>query len=62
MLQNRERGNGKGLLAGAEKRMLIGLKGHRSVGGIRASKYNAVPMENVQKLALYLTDFAQRKK
>lgn len=50
----------KEFLAGAEKRMLLGLKGHRSVGGIRASNYNAVPMENVQKLALYLTEFAQR--
>lgn len=51
----------KEFLAGAEKRMLLGLKGHRSVGGIRASNYNAVPMENVQKLAWYLTEFAQRK-
>lgn len=51
----------KQFLEGAEKRMLLGLKGHRSVGGIRASNYNAVPMENVQKLAMYLTEFAQRQ-
>lgn len=46
-------------LEGAETRMLQGLKGHRSVGGIRASNYNAVPMANVQKLAEYLSDFAR---
>ena len=48
----------KEFLAGAEKQLLQGLKGHRSVGGIRASNYNAVPMENVQKLTKYLEDFA----
>lgn len=51
----------KEFLDGAEKRMLQGLKGHRSVGGIRASNYNAVPMENVQKLAEYLIEFAKHK-
>ena len=30
-------------------------------GGIRASNYNSVPMENIHKLAAYLTEFAQRK-
>lgn len=49
----------KEFLAGAEKRLLQGLKGHRSVGGIRASNYNAVPVENVKRLASYLVDFAQ---
>ncbi|RVX69084.1 hypothetical protein B0A52_06797 [Exophiala mesophila] len=48
----------KAFLSGAEKRGLLGLKGHRSVGGIRASNYNAVPLENVQKLANWLTEFA----
>lgn len=48
----------KEFLAGAEKRLLQGLKGHRSVGGVRASNYNAVPLENVQKLVKYLEDFA----
>ncbi|CAD6583922.1 MAG: Phosphoserine transaminase [Alectoria sarmentosa] len=51
----------KEFLEGAEARMLQGLKGHRSVGGIRASNYNAVPMANVQKLAEYLSDFARAK-
>jgi phosphoserine aminotransferase len=49
----------KAFLAGAEKRNLTGLKGHRSVGGIRASNYNAVPMENVEKLVAYLNEYAQ---
>lgn len=48
----------KEFLAGAEKRLLQGLKGHRSVGGMRASNYNAVPLENVRKLVKYLEDFA----
>ncbi|QQS20090.1 3-phosphoserine/phosphohydroxythreonine transaminase [Candidatus Saccharibacteria bacterium] len=33
-----------------EKRGIIGLKGHRSVGGFRASMYNALPLESVQEL------------
>lgn len=48
----------KEFISGAEKRLLQGLKGHRSVGGMRASNYNAVPLENVQKLVAYLEDFA----
>ena len=36
---------------------MIGLKGHRSVGGIRASLYNAVPMEGVEKLINFMNDF-----
>lgn len=51
----------KEFLEGAEQRMLLVLKGHRSVGGIRASNYNAVSMEGVQKLANYLTEYAQGK-
>lgn len=48
----------KDFLTGAEKRLLQGLKGHRSVGGIRASNYNAVPLRNVEKLVKYLEDYA----
>ena len=48
----------KQFLEGAESRMLQGLKGHRSVGGIRISNYNAVTMTNVRKLASYLETFA----
>lgn len=48
----------KSFLAGAEKQNLMGLKGHRSVGGMRASNYNAVSMASVQKLVAYLVEFA----
>ncbi len=39
---------------------LIGLKGHRSVGGLRASLYNAVPRSSVLALVEFLRDFQQR--
>ncbi|KAI3553573.1 phosphoserine aminotransferase [Colletotrichum abscissum] len=38
---------------------LTGLKGHRSVGGIRASNYNSIPLEGAQKLAKFIESFAQ---
>ena len=41
----------------AEQRM-SGLKGHRSVGGLRASVYNAFPVEGCEKFAEFLTEFA----
>ncbi|WAC72401.1 3-phosphoserine/phosphohydroxythreonine transaminase [Roseateles sp. SL47] len=44
-------------LAGAKARGLLQLKGHKSVGGMRASIYNAMPMEGVQALVSYLKDF-----
>ena len=34
------------------------LKGHRSVGGMRASVYNAMPMEGAQALATFMQEFA----
>jgi phosphoserine aminotransferase len=40
---------------------LVGLKGHRSVGGFRASIYNAMPKAGVQILADLMADFARRK-
>jgi phosphoserine aminotransferase len=39
---------------------LTGLKGHRSLGGIRASNYNAVPLEGAEKLANFIGAFASR--
>lgn len=36
------------------------LKGHRSLGGIRASIYNAMPMEGVEALTQFMSDFAQK--
>ncbi len=46
--------------AEAKKRDLIGLKGHRSVGGIRASIYNAFPMEGAQELVKFMKEFQQK--
>jgi phosphoserine aminotransferase len=44
-------------LKGAQQRGLLQLKGHRSVGGMRASIYNAMPIEGVQALVDYLREF-----
>ena len=44
-------------LKGAEARGMLQLKGHRSVGGMRASIYNAMPVEGVQALVAYMKDF-----
>jgi phosphoserine aminotransferase len=44
-------------LAGADERGLLQLKGHRSVGGLRASIYNAMPIDGVQALVSYLAEF-----
>jgi phosphoserine aminotransferase len=44
-------------LAEAQKRKMVGLKGHRSVGGMRASIYNAVPIEWVKSLADFMREF-----
>ncbi len=44
-------------LKGAEARGMVQLKGHRSVGGMRASIYNAMPIEGVQALLSYMKDF-----
>jgi phosphoserine aminotransferase len=48
----------KRFLKGAVTHGLDSLKGHRSVGGIRASIYNAMPMEGAKALADYMNDFA----
>ena len=47
-------------LAGAAERGLLQLKGHKSVGGLRASLYNAMPLEGVRELAAYMREFAAR--
>ena len=44
----------------AEKAGLVNLKGHRSVGGMRASIYNAMPYEGVVKLVEFMKDFAEK--
>ncbi len=47
-------------LAGAREHGLLQLKGHKSVGGMRASIYNAMPLEGVVALVGYLNEFARR--
>ena len=49
-----------GFLSQAAEAGLRNLKGHRSVGGIRASIYNAMPVEGVQALVNFMGDFEQR--
>ncbi|MDP9108572.1 MAG: 3-phosphoserine/phosphohydroxythreonine transaminase [Pseudomonadota bacterium] len=44
-------------LAGAKQRHLLQLKGHKSVGGMRASLYNAMPIEGVHALISWMKDF-----
>lgn len=44
-------------LAGAQERGMVQLKGHRSVGGMRASIYNAMPLAGVQRLVDYMREF-----
>jgi phosphoserine aminotransferase len=48
----------KEFLTGAQQREMDGLKGHRSVGGFRASLYNAFPVEGCRALAEYIHEFA----
>ncbi|WP_163557304.1 3-phosphoserine/phosphohydroxythreonine transaminase [Halomonas sp. NO4] len=50
----------KAFLAEAEAAGLLNLKGHRSVGGMRASLYNAVPASGVRALIDFMGDFARR--
>lgn len=47
-------------VAEAKKHNMVGLKGHRSVGGMRASIYNAVDVPTVKALADFVDDFARR--
>jgi phosphoserine aminotransferase len=44
----------------AEASLIAGVKGHRSVGGMRASIYNAVTLEAVEALTAFMRDFEQR--
>jgi len=47
-------------IAEAKENGLVGLKGHRSVGGIRASIYNAMTLEGVQSLVDFMKDYRQK--
>jgi phosphoserine aminotransferase len=46
----------------AKKAKMVGIKGHRSVGGIRVSTYNAVSLEAVQAMAAFMGDFVKKAK
>jgi phosphoserine aminotransferase len=50
----------KAFLNGAEERGMVQLKGHRSVGGMRASIYNAMPIEGVRALVEYMKEFEKK--
>jgi phosphoserine aminotransferase len=55
----RDESRNNAFLEGAQARGLLQLKGHKSVGGMRASIYNAMPLEGVQALVSYMRDFEQ---
>ncbi|KAK9419786.1 putative phosphoserine transaminase [Seiridium unicorne] len=49
----------KAFLEQAKAKGLDGLKGYRTIGGVRASNYNSIPLEGAQKLAQFIQDFAK---
>jgi len=53
----RDESRNDAFLAGAREAGLLQLKGHKSVGGMRASIYNAMPLEGVQALVSYMREF-----
>lgn len=56
----RDESRNDAFLTGAKERGLLQLKGHKSVGGMRASIYNAMPLAGVQALVDYLREFEQK--
>lgn len=50
----------KSFIAEATKKGMIGLAGHRSTGGVRASLYNAVSIESVERLVSFMREFQKR--
>jgi phosphoserine aminotransferase len=48
------------LIAETKAAGFIGLKGHRSVGGVRVSIYNAMTLEGVEKVTDFMTDFMHK--
>jgi len=59
-LENGVDASEKLFLDDATARNLTGLKGHRSVGGIRASNYNSISLEGAEKLAQFIHEFAAK--
>ena len=56
----RDESRNDAFLAGAKAAGLLQLKGHKSVGGMRASLYNAMPIEGVQALIAYMQEFERK--
>ena len=56
----RDESRNEAFLTGAKERGLLQLKGHKSVGGMRASIYNAMPLAGVQALVSYMREFEQK--
>ena len=56
----RDESRNEAFLTGAKERGLLQLKGHKSVGGMRASIYNAMPLAGVQALVDYMREFEQK--
>lgn len=52
----------KKFVAAAKEEGMVNLNGHRSIGGMRASIYNAMPMEGVDKLLAFMKKFAEENK
>ena len=50
----------KSFVSAAAKQQMVGLAGHRSTGGIRASLYNAVSLESVERLVDFMKSFAKQ--
>ena len=57
----RDETRNEAFLAGAKERGLLQLKGHKSVGGMRASIYNAIPLAGVQALVDYMQEFERQQ-
>jgi phosphoserine aminotransferase len=51
----------KQFLLRCQEEGMVGIKGHRTVGGFRVSMYNALPLESVKALTDLMTDFVNRK-
>ena len=56
----RDESRNEAFLAGAKARGLLQLKGHKSVGGMRASIYNAMPLAGIEALIGYMREFEQK--
>jgi phosphoserine aminotransferase len=52
----------KKFIAEATEAGFVNLKGHRTVGGMRASIYNAMPIEGVKKLVEFMAEFEKNNK